>query len=355
MTSESDVETAIQAALLLCIAQDTHIPRTIDWLQVYAAAHAERLAVVAWLRNGDNIRRSAPSQIVARWRTEVLAAHELAQIQLRAIERLAAALSTECDDVLILKGLPLAERLYGHIAARACCDIDLYVPPVDRVRADESLRNAGWHHWYGKAPFDASYRKECEGSTIFLEIHSALTGEPLGHCQIPVSGNGLWTHAEMRWATLDGPEFVVYLAANLAKRAMPPLLGFLDLSESWALLDAASRAESVDVARAAGLARCLEWALRRAHALPAATTGEPDALNLLGVAGDQRRSVHACLRLAMLADTPIDASRVIGAWLWPRSLRGAGRSLPAFWRRRLARPFARRFVYARTYADDRAS
>src|SRR5687767_12103439 len=47
-------------------------------------------------------------------------------------------------DAVVLKGLPLASRLYGDFAVRACVDIDLYVSRESRAKADVALARAGW-------------------------------------------------------------------------------------------------------------------------------------------------------------------------------------------------------------------
>jgi hypothetical protein len=271
-------------------------------------------------------------------------------MQLRELRELTLALEGRRSRPIVLKGIPLAAEVYGDLALRACCDIDLYVPAEHRDDADRVLSEAGWYRWFGEAPFDSSYRKiTAAGSPMFLEVHSSLTGEALTHCRITPDRTRMWRHEDFAVAVLDDSTLVVYLAANIAKRATPPLISFIDLAYVWDRLDASARNEAIVLARRSGLSGCLEWGLARARALGRAALGEREALRMLGVGPDRRRSLHAYLRLAMLADTPVDASRIFGAWLWPRSLRRAPWALPAFWRRRMQRSFKGRFVYSRSY------
>jgi hypothetical protein len=58
----------------------------------------------------------------------------------------------------------------------------------------------------------------------------------------------------------------------------------------------------------------------------------------LGVRGTGRVFGHAYLRLMRLADHPLDAARVVGAWIWPRSSRQSWRDLGSVWSRRLRKP-----------------
>ncbi|MGQ0713301.1 MAG: nucleotidyltransferase family protein [Gemmatimonadaceae bacterium] len=349
MTASAPVESSVRATLVLATGMDAELPAGLDWSHAYATAHTERLAVLAWSRGGDRIRAAAPPEVVAAWRAEAVAADELARMQMRELRELSVAFESRPSRPIVLKGIPLAAELYGDVAARACCDIDLYVAAEQRGDAHRALGDAGWHHWYGETPFDASYRKSIAGATIFLEVHSSLTAEALAHCRMTPDRTRTWSGDDFAVAMLDDLTLVVYLAANIAKRATPPLISFLDLAHAWDRLDASARNDVMTRARRTGLSGCLEWGRVRARALNDAALGERKALRLLGVGADRRKSVHAYVRLAMLADTPVDASRILGAWLWPRSLRRAPQSLPAFWRRRMQRSFKGRFVYSRTY------
>ena len=341
-----------RAALALALGRPIESPDLVDWRRVHAVARAERLAALAWLRSGQQIQRSAPPDLVGLWRAESVAAGEIAIRQLDALRDIARASAHHGEMPLVLKGLPLADLLYGDLSVRVCCDIDLFVGEARRALMHEVLTVLGWEHWYGVAPYDASYRLTGADGTLFLEVHSLLASEALAHCPLTPDRERLWSHDGLTVRTLDGPVTSVYLAANLAKHGTPTLMSFLDLATTWGAMDPADRVAADALADRSRLARCFRWALARATALSAAAAGDDAAWRSLGIHGGERTSVHALLRLIWLADGPTDAARILGTWTWPRSLRHSADSMMPFWGRRLRRSFAGRFRYTRAYTAD---
>jgi hypothetical protein len=340
--------------LTLALGREVARPARVDWRRAHAAARAERLEALAWTRGGEQIRHYAPREVIGPWRAACVAVAELADRQLTALRDIAGLAADEGNIPLVLKGLPLADRLYGDPSVRVCNDIDLFVPVARREAVDGTLARLGWHRWYGNAPFDASYRLATRGTSLFLEVHSFLTGEALTHCRIAPDHERVWSHGGVSVRTLDGPVLPVYLAANLAKHGTPPLISYLDLATVWQGLDVSDREAALRLAAESRLRRCLEWALAGAAALPDAAAGDSAAFRTLGFDGDRRTSMHAYVRLMGLVDRPMDAARILGTWVWPRSLRRSRAAMVPFWSRRLRRSFAGRFKYARDYTADAA-
>ena len=345
---------AVSIALSLALGREVESPSEADWRGAYAVARAERLFSLAWLRSGEQIRRYAPPDLVATWRTACVAASELADRQAAALRDIARESERGGEPPLVLKGLPLSERLYGERSARVSCDIDLFVPAAQRVHVHGVLTRIGWERWYDAAPYDASYRLTRDGASLFLEVHSQLVGEALAHCALMAERAAAWSADGATVRRLDGPVVPVYLAANIAKHGTPSLLSYLDLAAAWAALSPSDRVAANDIAARSRLGRCLQWARSGAEALSAAATGDAAALRALGFEGERRASVHAFLRLMWLADHPGDAVRILGAWAWPRSLRRTRDGIKTFWGRRLRRSFVGRFRYTREYTADAA-
>lgn len=343
---------AASVALGLALGRDIDVAKVADWRRVHAVARTERLAALAWLRSGEAIRRHAPPDVIARWRAESVAAAELADRQLRVLRDLARVEEQNGEVPFVLKGLPLADSLYGDASVRVCCDIDLFVTETRRRAIHETLTALGWKHWHGTAPYDASYRQTGREGTLFLEVHSLLVSEALAHCPLMPDGGRLWSRDGVTVRTLDGPLSAVYLAANVTKHGTPSLMSYMDLAMCWMALSADQQASAHRLAEEVRLGRCFRWALRRAVAIPAAARGEPAALRALGFTAERRTSTHAYLRLIWLADRPTDVARIIGTWTWPRSLRSAGDAVGPFWGRRMRRSFAGRFRYSRAYIAD---
>jgi hypothetical protein len=354
MTPLTPAKDAVRVALALALGREVERPARVDWPRARAAARAERLEVLAWARGGEQIRRYAPREVVGAWRAACVAVAELADRQLAALRAIAGVAVDEGEIPLVLKGLPLADRLYGDPSVRVCNDIDLFVPIARREAVHATLAGLGWHRWYGNAPFDASYRLATHESSLFLEVHSFLTGEALTHCPIAPDQERLWSHDGVTVRTLDEPVLPVYLAANLVKHGTPPLISYLDLAMVWQGLEASDREAALRLAAQSRLRRCLEWALSGAAAISDAAAGDSAAFRDLGFDGDRRTSMHAYMRLMGLVDRPADAARILGTWVWPRSLRRSPEAMVPFWGRRLRRSFAGRFKYARDYTPDAA-
>ena len=68
--------------------------------------------------------------------------HGLAQIV--ALKRATGLLAAADIPCLVLKGLPLGQRLYGHPLARSAQDIDLLVAPRTFQAAERVLLESGW-------------------------------------------------------------------------------------------------------------------------------------------------------------------------------------------------------------------
>lgn len=340
---------AARVALALALGHEVESPDLVDWRRAHAVARTERLAALAWLRNGPRIRRYAPPDLVGLWRAESVAAGEIAIRQRAALSDIARAAAPLGELPLVLKGLPLAHILYGDSSVRACCDIDLFVAEERRPVMHDVLTAIGWQQWYGTPPYDASYRLTTSEGTLFLEVHSLLASEALAHCPLTLGRERLWSDDDLTVRTLDGPVTSVYLATNLAKHGTPALLSFVDLATVWGAMKTADREAAYQLAEHSRLGRCFRWALSRATALSTAAAGDETAWRTLGFHGGERTSMHALLRLIWLADRPSDAARILGAWTWPRSLRHSAGGVMPFWGRRLRRSFAGRFRYTRAY------
>ena len=103
--------------------------------------------------------------------------------QLDAMERVTAGLAAAGIPSLILKGLPLGQRAYGHPFAKSSIDIDLLVPEDAFAAAAGTLRALGWRRtmpafretparmrWYDAVQKEHVYT----GSGSKIELHRRL-------------------------------------------------------------------------------------------------------------------------------------------------------------------------------------
>jgi len=140
-----------------------------------------------------------------------------------------------------LKGIPLAESLYGDAALRVCADIDILVPPQKFEAAFRALADVGYEAAFSRpqlVTLTGRYGKDCglmrqDGSTWYpVQLHAGLIwgGPP----ERSVS-NEIWTEA--RATTFHGAptcafsaewEFL-YLAIHAARHGLSPLKFLLDI------------------------------------------------------------------------------------------------------------------------------
>lgn len=319
------------------------------WRQAYEIAFAERLAPLAWLRSGDTIRACAPPDVQSRWRGYVVTLHDRGERQLTLLTGAVRAMEAAGTRPIVLKGLPLAARLYGERNhwIRATADCDLFVALSERAAARSALLGDGWRPFAGSAPHEEAFIRDGDvpAERFFLELHSTLQDDRHAHLpaaapeSAPVAIGGVILRAHA------GVLVPAYLAAHLAKHRLAPLLWLFDFAALWDALGEPERRASREAARGLRLGRYLAWAADRAALLAPAAAGERDALRALGFRGDARRDAHPLYRDLVLAHDPFDAMHALGAWLWPLPLRSDWRGLLRRWRSRLGKGLA---SYSRT-------
>ena len=330
------IDSAVRDALRLALGRPES--PVGDWASVLEVARAERLLGIAWLRSGARIRETAPASVVATWRAIALELDGRARAQLETLAGLSELLRSRGVSAIVLKGPPLSTRLYGEPGARHSVDLDLFVAATARAVARQAIEAVGWIKWLGDAPWDECFYRRQPGSVEYLEVHSNLPGEALSHCgPLPLETHRVATGVGELDAA-GGAALPAFLAGNMAKHGVLPLSALVDFATLWESSEVRSRETAVEIARDAGLAGCLRWAVDHVRLLNEAADGRSDALRRLGVRDGARVFGHAYLRLITLADSPVDAARIAAAWVWPRPSRGSWRNLGTVWNRRLHKP-----------------
>ena len=345
----------VTAALQLASGRPVSVATEDAWREVLRVALRERIAMLGWLRSSLAIRRLAPASVVAAWREHAIAADDLARVHLRALAAALHALRGAGLSPIVLKGMPLAERLHGDFTARACSDIDLHVPLAERAAARRALVAEGWRlRDGGTPPWEEAFDRPSKRGWILLEVHSSLVDHNLAHLPVPDPSVGEVVLEGIAIPSVAGPVEAAALAAHAAKHMPAPLLWFLDFGAMWKTLgddgQRAARAAATD----ARLERYLQWAVERSLAVDAVVAGNEGALRALGVSGATRLVVHAVWRDATLASHPLDAARAVGAWLLPRPLRARPSALVERWGIRIRAPW-RRYLAVRDDGTTKAA
>lgn len=343
---------AVASALRFALGTPAGSDASLDWGLVFTTASRELLAPLAWLRSGPFIRRHGEPFVAAAWRRAYLAAQLRGQQQLEHLGAVLAALEAARVRAVVLKGLPLGRRLYGDPFVRCSADVDLFVPAAERARAAAELRELGWIHEDGGAPWHESWSLRRGEREHHLELHSSLVSDHLAHLPVPAPAAVDEWLDDIIVRAHGGPSVAPYLAAHLATHQMPPLLWLVDFATLWAGLSLEERVEAERVADDARLSRYLEWARERSALIEPAASADAASLRRLGVGSVARRDIHSIWRHLSLAASAGDALRVGAAFLVPRRVRGDLRALCRYTIARLRTRLASLAGTSRRYSAD---
>ena len=259
-----DVRDAVSLAIRLALGKPRFEDCSADWSLVFDAASRELLAPLAWVRSGQFIRRFAGPVVTDRWRRAAVATHVRGQQQLELLRGAVEALEAAGVDAVVLKGLPLGDRLYGDPFVRCSADIDLYVPAAQRARASSALETLGWRSDDGQAPWHQTWSIWRTDVAYHLELHSSLVSDHLTHLAAPIPGAATVCIAGVLVHAHAGDFVAPYLAVHLATHQMPPLLWLVDFATLWGSLSAVDRVRAESAAQSARVSGYLAWARERA-------------------------------------------------------------------------------------------
>lgn len=210
--------------------------------------------------------------------------------------RILAALDARSIPVIVLKGIPLARRLFGRIDARNSFDNDVLVRGCDVREACLAMAAAGYlsidcRTIECQLNVDFQYRMARPvgaAGEVSAELHWSAFPTDL----YPVDEKILWTHSESfhvgrRWVRVfDRPLTIIHLAAHFAQHLFAVRSILDDVAAAWNCWGAAIDHEDlVALAGAAELTAVLDFALSSAAdlgmlALPTPELRSPRAARL---------------------------------------------------------------------------
>lgn len=154
----------------------------VDWERLWAQGHLhDVLPLLTATLRGMAGRADIPASWMARAQRRFYATLLQNTTLADELVRVCAALGAAGIGVLPVKGVVLAETLYGSLALRPAADIDVLVRPADLPAAREALRDLGfghravpmfveiYHHFH-----DPQYFRQVGGGEVCLELHWAL-------------------------------------------------------------------------------------------------------------------------------------------------------------------------------------
>lgn len=329
-------ETTDHFSFRLAWPDATEVPQGVDWSRALDIALTERYAGVAWHRNHEVIVACAPADVVKRWQGIARSLGYESGIQLEMLADTLDRLAAAGVPAMALKGVVLGQQLYGTIAARSSVDLDMYVAPPLRERAEAELIAFGWHRVsLQTASFDSTmFARESE--SLPLELHSTLWGEWLAHLPEPVATAESVLVEDRMVPTLTRALVPAYLGVHLLRHVTQPLLWFIDWTTRWETLTADEKADAREAARRSRLHRILDWGCEHAALTLRAADGDANAFRQL-TTGRIATGPQTARELLLRSGTLLDRLALVGQVLWPRGIRHDPSSAARLWANRIGR------------------
>lgn len=260
---------------LRALASEDH-----DWRQIIrdASAHGLVPLLYRWLRRSGPALR-LPADLAERLEREAVRCAARSMILEDELRRVLQAMDERGLSCAAVRGLSLAERLYGDVTARPTGDIDLLVRAQELGEVARTLQRLGFQELEHRAGFARAFSY----TSVFLkERHGWLIVEPHWTLAYPpfadrIDMEGVWARCARgrvvgveTWL-LGREDLLLHLCLHLAHHAgAAPLLWFYDL-------DRLVRREALDWPRFLSIARpaALGFQVRRALGTARAQFGSP--------------------------------------------------------------------------------
>jgi hypothetical protein len=125
----------------------------LSWEETHRLALHNRLGSPAWtLIDGDPQRKAVDEKMRSRWRLAHRAVVSKDAAAREQLAELAVFFSNREIRPLLYKGLDFQDRYYSKERLRTFSDLDLIVDRDDALRADDTLRSAGYRPWNANLP-----------------------------------------------------------------------------------------------------------------------------------------------------------------------------------------------------------
>ncbi len=201
----------------------------LDWERLWDLAHLHEVVPVA----GTAILAVGGSAVPSGWRERVMRRRHVTLMTnahlADTLFDILGALDGADVPAIPVKGLVVAEQMYGDLAARPCADLDVLVRPADLPVAREALRSIGFtqravprykalvHEFH-----DPAWGRGADNDHVRLELHWALWADS----ERRLGTKGLWersvpgTLMDRPVRTLSREDTLLHLAIHRTRSAL---------------------------------------------------------------------------------------------------------------------------------------
>lgn len=162
---------------------------------------------------------------------------------LRQLEEIVENFQKEKIEIILFKGLTLAELIYGDLGLRPCQDIDIMVRKEDFLKADKVLRNLGFYtHFnlknFGEIRFSNYLYFPIKKIQTTVHLYWHLINSPY-HSRVcwSIDIDKLWLKAQpiklgkAGLCTFSPEHSIIYLSMHALKHSFFPLILLCDINE----------------------------------------------------------------------------------------------------------------------------
>ncbi|MBM3332048.1 nucleotidyltransferase family protein [candidate division WOR-3 bacterium] len=234
------------ADLLLSYLSDPR-PRTrnqepvTDWNEVVSTAAYHGLAPLLFSRlKKSEVQDYVPADAWERLRQAYFASASRSGLFYRRLVPVLRCLRDSGIPVIAMKGVYLAEQVYGNLALRPMCDADLMVPRAELPRAIAALFDSGGAYQLSEHfdKFDWAVHHHARPLVVrelTVEIHWTLV-PPTGAVRVDTAG--LWerarpvTIARVEVLALSSEDLILHLCLSLGHQGFTGLKRLCDMAET---------------------------------------------------------------------------------------------------------------------------
>ena len=327
-----------------------------DWGEVVDAAVRHDLAPLLFKRlKESDARVCVPADAWERLRLAYFASARRNVQLYRELRTVLRCLRSSGIKVIVLKGAYLAEAVYGDVALRPMCDVDLMVPKTELARAKTVLLEMGGVQLQPNGN-ELFWREHHHPPPVVLrglsiELHWTIT-DPTGPVRIDAAG--LWNRAHavtiagVEVIALSPEDLLMHLCLHLGcDHHFTGLRSFYDITETIQLCRGEMNwLQVADTAREWRAARCVGLTLHLCRSM-LGTSVSDDVLEWL-VPGGIDEHVLETARQSVLAETGYEPWTPVSSLMGAMSL---GDKAKLLWER----VFLPRDQMARIYPASRDS
>ena len=258
-----------------------HSAKPLDWQLFLQLAQHHRLAPLVWhnLRVAVDTPTNPAQESAFEQLQQLASANTLQSLRsLAELRRIAQKFQSHRIPLRVLKGLPLAQSVYGDLSLRAAGDLDLLIDEPSILEADRLLRSFGYRglfplhrltpkrlafyraHWK-----DLAYRNPTTGFEIDLHWRCFRNPDMPGASLIAASAAQAVSFGSLQVTTMPPMENLLYLCVHGTLDGWLYLKSLADVAAQVRPMDAAQLKTLATLAAHHGILPELTAALILAH------------------------------------------------------------------------------------------